>query len=149
MRIYISFFLLLLVFLAADSTYGATTFDPQCTFPPSSVNLGSSPGVRATLDIPWSSPFTLIVCTWTIQHLNIPEGRPSDVKAPGDALISLFKRGGLKPFLVASRWTLKRVWSKGKWMLITLVIPEFLVGKAAKDWIQARKHLEELLEIAE
>lgn len=55
MHLCILFPLLLLAWLAADPIYGATTFDPQCTVPPSSVNLVSSPGVRGTLHILWSS----------------------------------------------------------------------------------------------
>lgn len=37
---------------------------------------------------------------------------------------------------------------KGKWMLVTLVVPEFLVGKAIREWIQVREYLKELSEIA-
>lgn len=54
-----------------------------------SVHYVTSASRRGTLDILWSSLFTVISCTWTVQHLNIPvqhDGRDpgilGDIKYP-------------------------------------------------------------------
>lgn len=52
------------------------------------------------MDILQSSLFTILICTWTVQHFNIPT--PSDSK-----------RGRL----------FRKIW----WMLITVLVPEFLL----------------------
>jgi hypothetical protein len=65
---------LLFLFLATGS-HAYTRFDTTCTLPTVLVNFVSSPDSRGTLDILCSCLFTIIACTWTIQHLNIPEQR--------------------------------------------------------------------------
>lgn len=55
---------------------------------------------RGTMDILQSSLFTILICTWTVQHLNIPT--PSDSKR---------------------RRLFRKIW----WMLITVLVPEFLL----------------------
>ncbi|KAI9766810.1 MAG: hypothetical protein M1840_006285 [Geoglossum simile] len=118
---------LLLLFIKI--VLASTTFNPECTIPPESVNIVYSSTVRGTFDILWSSIFTLLICTWTIQHLNIPgwvhEGE------------NTLKR------------SLKRGWTKLKWMLITLMLPELLVARAVQDFMLARRSYEEMKEIAE
>ncbi|KAE9365107.1 hypothetical protein N431DRAFT_549410 [Stipitochalara longipes BDJ] len=52
-----------------------TTFNLHCPGPEHSVNFVSSPDARGTLDILWSCLFTVLACTWTILHLNVPEQR--------------------------------------------------------------------------
>ncbi|MCJ1320453.1 hypothetical protein MMC15_005792 [Xylographa vitiligo] len=78
---------------------------------------------RGTLDILWSCLFTLIACTWTIQHLNIPEQRGH--RDPG-------WRGDLK-------WCLKDSWTNLKWMIGTMIAPEYILGKALGDLMRARR----------
>jgi len=110
--------LLVVTFLAMS------TFEPNCTFPSSAVvNYVSSCSIRGTLDILWSCLFTLFICTWTAQHLNIPRQQIENSKSLWGSLLIFTKRS----------------WSKTKWMIIAFVLPEFLVGRAVQDWMMARK----------
>lgn len=117
----------LAVFLVQPAI-ASSTFYPNCTLPSSTVNFVSSASVRGTLDILWSSLFTLLICTWTVQHLNVPE-QTSD----------------------CTKWQeiIKRGRTKVKWMLVTLIVPEFLVGRAFQDFIMARKSCHQMKEFAE
>lgn len=67
------FLLALFVFIQDTGAY--TSFQPTCTIPNSTVNFVASPGMRGSLDILWSCLFTILACTWSIQHLNVPEQR--------------------------------------------------------------------------
>jgi hypothetical protein len=49
-----------------------STFTPNCSLPSDFVNYVSSPNTRGTLDILWSCLATILLCTWSIQHPNIP-----------------------------------------------------------------------------
>jgi hypothetical protein len=111
----------------ATLAQGYTHFDTKCSTPDTSTNFVSSPDSRGTLDILWSCAFMIIACTWTIQHLNIPEQREG--RDPG-------WRGDLK-------WRLKGMWQTMKWMLVTVIAPEFILGKALGDREDAKNDLEE------
>jgi hypothetical protein len=64
----------------------------------------------------------IFTCTWTVQHLNVPEQR--EWKDPG-------LRGDIK-------WGWKSVWESAKWMCITILAPEALVtlnlGQPVEAW---------------
>jgi hypothetical protein len=82
--------------------------------------------------IKWSCLFTIIACTWTIQHLNVPE-----------------QREGRDPdWLGDIKWKLKRTWSSTKWMLATIIAPEVLLGKAWADLGLAKVELNTLQRFA-
>ena len=121
----------LLAFGTAVQAY--TVFETTCKTPTTNVNFVSSPDSRGTLDILWSSLFTIFACTWTVQHLNVPEQREGRDRG---------WKGDLK-------WMLKGVYTSVKWMLLTMVAPEFVIGKACADLVQAKEDLQELLEFAE
>ena len=106
-----------------------TRFDPTCILPTTQVNFVSSPDSRGTLDILWSCLFTIFACTWTIQHLNIPEQRDHESK----------NQDRLHRILYKVKQEAKSFWSNLKWMLITVVAPEFILGKAIGDFILARR----------
>jgi len=72
----------------------------------------SSPNSRGTLDIIWSSLFTIFLSTWTALHLNVP--------SPRDGFLKIAFR-------------------KFKWMLLTALMPEITVMFALAQWIQAKK----------
>ncbi|MCJ1229931.1 hypothetical protein MMC12_006602 [Toensbergia leucococca] len=144
--LFISFRLQLLSILAASLTSASTTFSPDCASPPAQVNFVSSPSVRGTLDILWSSIFTLLLCTWTIQHLNVPDQKPEEV--PG-LLWALLRRRERKNFREALRWSINGVWYKTKWVLTTLLVPEFLVGKALQDLVLAIHYRNRMRQMAE
>lgn len=123
------------VFLFAFGTavQAYTVFETTCKTPTTNVNFVSSPDSRGTLDILWSSLFTIFACTWTIQHLNVPEQREGRDRG---------WKGDLK-------WMLKGVYTSVKWMLLTMVAPELVIGKACADLVQAKEDLPELLIFAE
>lgn len=121
---------LLLTSLPITGAY--TTFQPECTAPNVTTNFVHAPDPRGTLDILWSCLFAIFACTWTIQHLNVPEQREG--RDPG-------WRGDVK-------WKLKQFGSKFKWMLITVFAPEWLFGLALDHYIGARKSCKELQKLA-
>jgi len=94
-------------------------FHTTCTTPSSRTNYVSSPDTRGTFDILWSCLFTIIACTWTIQHLNVPEQPGIDPRE---------LRGFQK-----LRWNLRGVRRSLKWMLVTTIAPEYILGKALAD----------------
>jgi hypothetical protein len=67
--------------------------------------------------------FTIIACTLTIQHLNVPEQREG--RDPG-------WRGDLK-------WSAKDTLRSLKWMAITILAPETLIGIGWNDLVSARR----------
>jgi hypothetical protein len=111
---------LLFCFVAAAEAY--TVFETSCSTPTTQVNFVSSPDSRGTLDILWSSLFTIAACTWTVQHLNVPEQRNS--RDPG--------------WVGSLRWKLKRFLTSAKWMLITMIAPEIVMGMASYDFFTAK-----------
>ena len=123
---------ILFYFVAAAEAY--KIFETSCSTPTPTtpVNFVTSPDSRGTLDILWSSLFTIVACTWTVQHLNIPEQRNG--RDPGWV-------GGLK-------WKLKRFLTSAKWMLITMIAPEVVIGMACYDFISAKESLRKLQKFA-
>jgi hypothetical protein len=122
--------LALLSFVAITHAY--TTFDITCTLPSAPANFVSSPNARGTLDILWSCLFTIIACTWTVQHLNVPEQR----------------EGGDPSFFGDIKWILRSAWTSTKWMLATMLAPELLLAKSWGDRQDARYDLNELKSFA-
>lgn len=104
------------------------TFRPNCTAPSENSTLVLSSNVRGTFDILWNSLFTLLVCTWTVQHLNTPSQGA--------------RRSSVQSGVIG-------VWRKVKWMLLTLILPEFLVGKALQDNARAKQSVSRLGQLAE
>lgn len=69
-------FLMFLLATASVSTHAYTFVNPYCTIPTEGLHsFVSAPNVRGTLDILWSCLATIIACTYTVLHLNIPEQR--------------------------------------------------------------------------
>ncbi len=101
-----------------------TRFDPICTVPSSSVAFMGGPDVRGTLDILWSCLFTIFACTWTIQHLNIPEQRD-----PNEPTAS--------PFLSYLSDQAEAFWISAKWMIIAVLAPELTLAKAVAEFASA------------
>ncbi|KAF2122333.1 hypothetical protein BDV96DRAFT_640381 [Lophiotrema nucula] len=71
--------------------------------PPVKVGWQNGPNERGTIDILWSCISIIIACTWTILHLNAPQYYDS---------------------------TKVKVLRKLKWMVITILFPEFIFSKA-------------------
>jgi len=99
---------------------------------PPHFNFVSSPSSRGTMEILWSSLFTIFACTWTVQHPNVPEQRSAC--KPG-------WRGSLK-------WHTKRFYTSAKWMMITMIAPEVVIGIAWYELLAAKRILWDLQSFA-
>lgn len=104
-------------------TYAFTSFETNCTLPHVSYNYLSAPNVRSTLDITWSALATIIACTFTVLHLNVPEQR--DGRNPG-------WRGDVK-------WWWKSFQPTLQWTAITIVAPEWYAMNAINSFCAARQ----------
>ncbi|KAI1116494.1 hypothetical protein F5Y14DRAFT_459121 [Nemania sp. NC0429] len=110
--------------LGPVATVDYMVFTPTCSLPEGNEGsiYVSSPHVRSTLTILWSSLGTIILCTWTILHLSIPPSRKT-------------RRHGLARDTIAHNG--RMIWRKFKWVLLALIVPEFLIGKALGDLVSA------------
>ena len=95
------------------------SFEPNCTIPARVPAFVSGPPVRGTLSIVWSCLTILVLCTWNVQHLNVP----IQVKC--------------KNFSEKARHLYWSVCRKAKWMVITLLAPEVVMAKALEDLFSA------------
>ncbi|KAK1764579.1 hypothetical protein QBC33DRAFT_457146 [Phialemonium atrogriseum] len=102
------------------------TFRPNCTLPTTAPGFVASPDVRSTMSIVWSCLTVIILCTWSILHLNVPLQFNSKTWQQ--------KLG--RSLYLASR--------KAAWMLFTLLVPEFTMGKALGDLLDARASMKEI-----
>lgn len=118
----ISSILSLFPFLFIAVTQAYTTFNTKCAGPPSSFSFVSEPDSRGTFKILWSSLFAIFACTWTTQHLNVPEQRSG--RNPG-------WKGDIW-------WGLKDAYGSLKLALITVIMPEVVIAVACSDLIAAR-----------
>lgn len=107
-----------LVFWLVPLVQAYTVFETNCSTPATLSNYVSSPNTRGTLDILWSSLFTIFACTWTLQHPNVPEQRED--RDPG--LLGDIK-WGLKGFY---RSTIRMAW--------TVIAPEVVIAAALEDF---------------
>lgn len=99
-----------------------STFDSNCTLPPSGTSYVDSSNTRGTLDIVWSCAGILLICTWSIMHQNLPvQSTPRNKK-------QAFTR------------ELQRSLTKIHWMLFNLLAPELLVSQAISDRLSAKVH---------
>jgi hypothetical protein len=106
-------------YLFISAVQGYSEFRTECTTPTSQTSYVSAPNARGTLNILWSCFFTIIACTWTIQHLNVPE-QPNEQRSRDQRWYETWR-------------SLKSLWRSIKWMLITIVAPEYIFGKALAD----------------
>jgi hypothetical protein len=101
----------------------AKTHSLNCTLPPDDSHYVGGVKVRSTLSIFWSAVYTVFACTWAVQHLNIP---PLEQPTPEPDWRHFWK------FRIPASF-----WTKLKWMLITLIMPEYLLGRALSDRLDA------------
>jgi hypothetical protein len=99
----------------------ASPFHPDCTLPPPGTSWVAEPSTRSSSHILWNCLSVIILCTWNIQHLNVPgiRGRPNG-------------------FSQSTWWTVLDSMKRAKWMLLTVLVPEYLLGKALCEWLSAR-----------
>ncbi|KUJ16975.1 uncharacterized protein LY89DRAFT_585846 [Mollisia scopiformis] len=92
------------------------SFKSNCTLPPDGTAFVASPDVRGTFDVVWSCISVLLICTWSILHLNIP--------------VQSTPRTKVQKYVRASFRTCTKI----KWMLMNVVAPEWALGKAWSDY---------------
>jgi hypothetical protein len=93
-------------------------FQPNCTLPSSSPRFVEAPDVRGTLNLVWGCISIILLCTWSMLHLNIPPQ---------------FHKGAHGYFWVKSYVFLQ----KTMWMLFAVLAPEIFVGKALNELLSA------------
>lgn len=83
------------------------------------------PGERGSYQILSSCILTLVLCVWTAMHVNIPPPRPQERLKNDDGMLQ-----GVK---VSDEEELKSSfnWKKVKWVMIGLIMPEFVSALAA------------------
>ncbi|KAJ9294246.1 hypothetical protein DTO271G3_7108 [Paecilomyces variotii] len=121
----------------------AFSFSGNCTIPANITHYVSGPNTRGTLDIIWSSLSILVLCVWSIQHLNLPPQWHLDM---GEYYSSSEEEGNKKTPTTRRIYKMnKKIRRKGyllnreiRWMLLNLVAPEFLLAKAWTDFVSAR-----------
>jgi hypothetical protein len=72
---------------------GFSSFDTNCTIPDRTYNYVQGPNTRGSLQIVWSCLATLIACTYTVLHPNLPEQRGGRDGATARYLETWWKRG--------------------------------------------------------
>lgn len=95
-------------------------FQTECPLPPAGANFVSGPDTRSTLDILWACLSTLLLCTWTVQHPNVPvQATPRTRRQKLNRKIYMLTR-------------------KVGWMLVTLLAPEYIAARALGEFISAK-----------
>jgi hypothetical protein len=106
-------------------------FWPQCPPPPSGVGFVAAANIRGTCDIVWSCLTVVLLCTWAVQHPNVPiETTPHRTRQRIYRQIYLLMR---------------RLW----FFSVAFFAPELLTGKATMSLfsaLQNRKQMEDLAE---
>jgi len=111
-------------------------FQPECTLPEEGPAFIQQPNVRSTMDIIWSSLTIIFLCTWSITHLNVPpQVRPLP---PAKSFWEECRRAFFEAW-----YSLRR---KAVWMLVNILVPEFLLGKALAEFVAARHCTNAILE---
>ncbi|CAF9928503.1 MAG: hypothetical protein GOMPHAMPRED_005149 [Gomphillus americanus] len=96
------------------------SFDSNCPLPPEGTNFVSAPAFRGTLQILWTCVSVLVLCTWSVVHLNVPP--QIKVRSKKQRL----------------RRASSRVFSKIRWMLFNILAPEWIFTKALSDFLSVR-----------
>jgi len=112
-----------LISLFSVPAYAFSSFHTNCTLPHGSYNYLGAPNVRSTLDITWSSLATIIACTFTVLHLNVPEQRDNrDAGWTSDV-----------------KWWWKSFQPTLQWTAIAIVAPEYYALNAISAYRDARE----------
>lgn len=118
----------LIAVLTTRSALALTTFTPNCTLPDTSYNYVAAVNMRTILDIVWSSLSTLIACTYTVLHLNVPE-----------------QRGGRDPGVLGNlKWLFKGLAPSIKWAAIAFLAPDYYAISAVRQYFAAKRCLREI-----
>lgn len=113
------------------------TFQPNCTVPATGGGFVEGSNVRGTLEIVWSCFAIILLCTWSVIVPHVPE----QLKETPSTGFKLWLReiGKLSyPAVI-----------KVCWMLYTIVLPEYVLGKALSAFMRARYQAAERKKIIE
>ncbi|CZR69923.1 uncharacterized protein PAC_19824 [Phialocephala subalpina] len=111
----------------------AATFSPNCTLPTSSTTFVASPNARGTLSILWNCLSIILLCTWNIQHLSIPACRPY-----------YDKYGKNHSWVRRTWWAIIDMRTGLSWMALTVLVPEYVMGRALSERLAAVSSLQSL-----
>ncbi|OQN97259.1 hypothetical protein B0A48_16801 [Cryoendolithus antarcticus] len=109
-----------------NSAQAISTFSPNCTLPAANITRAlyvSAPNVRGTLEILWTSVATIIACTYSVLHLNVPRQRDG-------------RRADWKDDL---KWSIKDSATKALWFLKVLFAPEVYLLNALQQYRAAKR----------
>ena len=129
----VSSYLVHIALLFADLASAFRAFEPNCTAPRDHVTWVSPPSVRGTMEIIFSCFSVLLVCTWAIQHLSVPPHRDHYWNH------KLVESKQYSAFLDDARFN----YSKLKWMVMSLIAPEYILSKSLSEMLAAhdsRRH---------
>lgn len=113
------------------------TFQPNCTLPATGGGFVEGPNVRGTLEVVWSCFAIILLCTWSIIVPNVPE---QFKEAPGTKFKTWLREVGKLSY----PGVIKVIW-----MLYTIVLPEYVLGKALSGFMRARHQAAERKKIIE
>jgi hypothetical protein len=105
-----------LVFLLSLSPAQGSSSKLDCTLPPTGTNYVSGSNTCGTMSILWNCLSIIFLCTWSIQHLNIPAMRPQTDNT--------FQK--IWWAILDSRTKIKR-------MFFTIFVPEYIIGRAMSE----------------
>jgi len=96
-------------------------FTIDCTLPPHGTTFVQPPNARGTLDIVYSCLAVIVLCTWSVLHLNIPLQT-----TPRNRRQKLVR-------------TLDRTFTKVGWMAFNVLAPEWPFAQAVCSLISQRR----------
>ena len=67
--------------LFTGTSHAYKEFTTHCEIPNSTVNFVTSPDTRGSVDIAWSCWGTLVACTFTVLHMNVPDRSTPQAKS--------------------------------------------------------------------
>ncbi|KAL6814652.1 hypothetical protein V8C40DRAFT_107654 [Trichoderma camerunense] len=137
-----------LVFCLIPLAQAYTVFETNCTTPTSLSNYVSSPNTRGTLDILWSSLFTIFACTWTLQHPNVPAQRNGSRFGQAENVKWMSAQWRSTQWRNA-KWGLKSLYRNMLRMLWTVIAPELIMIAAFNDLMKAREILHKMRKYAQ
>ncbi|KAK6430266.1 hypothetical protein LTR95_013581 [Oleoguttula sp. CCFEE 5521] len=120
----------------AHSARALTTLLPNCTLPTleeGTAYVLTSSNLRSTFNILWSSLATIMACTYSVLHLNVPHQRNG--RDPG-------WKGDLK-------WLSMGFGVKMKWSIIAIFAPEWYMLIAASEYYGTRKLRQRLQDLGD
>ncbi|KAM6477936.1 hypothetical protein HDV62DRAFT_371619 [Trichoderma sp. SZMC 28011] len=102
-------------------------FSPNCTLPDETpVGFIQAPNIRTTMQIVWGCFSVILLCTWSILHLNVPPELTPKTKW---------------------QWIYRKLFllfRKVYWMGVMLIAPEFLTTFTTKKMLGTKKNVEAL-----